>query len=330
MKKNLLKLFSLSAIVAAMSFSCSSDDKVTDGVQDSATNGAVLRTIELISTELPIGAADAAFSVQVEEQDAQDGALLESVDVFVTFADNSSNDGDTTGANFNEVSLGNIPASAFSTDTPFGLPRTTISYPLAELLSATGLTQDQLFGGDTFTFRLSLNLTDGRVFTSTNAAPIITSGFFNSPFRYTATVTCDVTEEYATGNYALTIVEGLFPAFGATIDWTEETLSVINDPDQSTGRIVENACYLPEFGSFCGPINFNLVCGSVIVPNQAPGGGVGCGAAILMESDLTDLGSYDPNDDSVIDLIFQQNIDNSGNCGGASEYRQVLRLTKIN
>ena len=329
MKKNLLKLFSLSAIAATMAFSCSSDDKVSDTVLDGATSGAVLRTISLISTELPIGSSDAGFAVEVEEQDAQNGALLESVDVFVTFADNSD-DGDSTGANFNEVSLGNIPASAFSTDTPFGLPRTTISYPLADLLSATNLTESQIFGGDTFTVRLSLNLTDGRVFTDSNTANVVTGGFFNSPFRYIATVTCDVDPDYATGDYALTIIEGVFPAFGATIDWTEENVSIINDPDLATGRIVENACYLPEFGSFCGPINFSLVCGSVILPNQAPGGGVGCGAAILMESDLSDLGSYDPNDDSVIDLIFQQNIDNSGNCAGAVEYRQVLRLTKLN
>ena len=322
--KNIFKYSLLLGLIVSIS-SCSTDDKVVDEVLNGVTNGAVLRTIAINSNELPIGVAEAAFSVEVEEQDNQDGALLQSVDVFATFADNSADDGDTTGANFNEFSLGTIDASAFAPG-PFGLPRTTITYSLDALNAGANLSPSQLFGGDTFTIRLSLNLTDGRVFSVDETAGVVTGGFFGSPFQYIATVTCPLDATYAVGTYDLSIVEGVFPAFGATIDWIEEPVSLINGTGD-TNRIIENACYLPEFGTFCGPLNFNLVCGSVIMPNQAPGGGVGCGAAILLESDLSDLGSYNPTDDSVIDLIFQNNIDDSGTCG-AEEYRAVLRLTR--
>jgi hypothetical protein len=325
--KNIFKICLIISLVFAFN-SCSSDsDKVVDDVFDGVTNGAVLRTINIFSNELPVGVDSAAFSIEVEEQDNQDGALLESVDVFATYTDNSPDDGDSTGGNFSEYSLGSISASEFSSETPFGLPRTTITRTLNELLAGANLTSSQIFGGDTFTVRLSLNLTDGRVFSVNNAGSIITGGFFNSPFQYNATVTCPVEADYAVGNYNLTIIEGVFPAFGATIDWIEGPVTIVNGVGD-TERIIEEACYLPEFGMFCGPLTFNLVCGSVLLPNQAPGGGVGCGAAILLESDLSDLATYNPIDDNVIDLIFQNNLDDSGNCG-AVEYRAVLRLTKI-
>ncbi|WP_299676858.1 hypothetical protein [uncultured Dokdonia sp.] len=324
--KNLYKYVFMGILALGLG-SCDDDEEnVTVVVQDTVETGAVLRTIQVISNELPIG-LDAGFSVQIEEQDEQEGALLQSVDVFATFADNSPDDGDTTGANFNEFSLGTVDASEFTDPSPFGLPRATLNYSSDVLNAGAGVTGAQLFGGDTFTIRLSLNLTDGRVFSVNNAGGIITAGFFNSPFQYTATVTCPVEGDFAVGTYQLSIIEGVFPAFDATIDWIEEPVTIVNGTGD-TERIIESACYLPEFGTFCGPLTFNLVCGSVILPNQAPGGGVGCGAAILLESDLSDLGSYDPADDSTIQLIFQNNFEDAGGCG-ADQYRQVLELTRI-
>ena len=87
---------------------------------------------------------------------------------------------------------------------------------------------------------------------------------------------------------------------------------------------------MPEFGSFCGPLDFQLICGNVFMPEQAPGGGVGCGSAILLATDIDDQGSYDPTavDDSVITLVFVNNINDSGGCGGTA-YRSVLKFTRI-
>ena len=324
--KNLYK-YVIMGILALGLGSCDDDEEnITVVVQDTVETGAVLRTIQVISNELPIG-IDAGFAVQIEEQDEFEGDLLASVDVFATFADNSPDDGDTTGANFNEFAVRTIDATEFTDPSPFGLPRHTLEISSAELNAGAGVTGDQLFGGDTFTIRLSLNLTDGRVFSVSNAGGVITGGFFNSPFQYIATVTCPVEAEFAVGTYQLSIIEGVFPAFGATVDWIEEPVSIVGGTGD-TERIIENACYLPEFGMFCGPLTFNLVCGSVILPNQAPGGGVGCGSAIILESDLDDLGAYDPADDTTIQLIFQNNVDDLGGCG-ADEYRAVLELTRI-
>lgn len=323
--KKLSKYFFIGILALGLG-SCDDDEEnITVVVQDTVETGAVLRTIQIISNELPIG-LDAGFSVEIEEQDEFGGDLLQSVDVFATFADNSPDDGDTTGANFNEFSLGTIDASAF-TDGPFGLPRTTLSYSSDVLNAGAGVTPDQLFGGDTYTVRLSLNLTDGRVFSVNNAGGIITGGFFNSPFQYTVTVTCPVDAAYAIGNYALEVTTGVFPDFGATQDFTEAVYSMTAGTGD-TERILNDVPFLPEFGDFVGPINFNLVCGQTILPNQALGGGVGCGGAIEGDSMGTDFGTYDPNDDSVITLGFIITAGTGGSTCPSAPYSSVLTLTR--
>ncbi len=323
--KKISKYFFIGILALGLG-SCDDDEEnITVVVQDTVETGAVLRTIQIISNELPIG-LDAGFSVEIEEQDEFGGDLLQSVDVFATFADNSPDDGDTTGANFNEFSLGTIDASAF-TDGPFGLPRTTLSYSSDVLNAGAGVTPDQLFGGDTYTVRLSLNLTDGRVFSVNNAGGIITGGFFNSPFQYTVTVTCPVDSAYAIGNYALEVTTGVFPDFGATQDFTEGVYSMTAGTGD-TERILNDVPFLPEFGDFVGPINFNLVCGQTILPNQALGGGVGCGGAIQGDSMGTDFGTYDPNDDSVITVGFIITAGDSGSTCPSAPYSSVLTLTR--
>lgn len=324
--KNLIKYAFAGAILIGMA-SCEDDEQnTTDFVQENVERGAVLRTTEIISNELPIGVDDAAFSIEIEEQDAQGGDLLQSVDVFARFTDNSEDDGDTTGASNDEFFLFTIPASDFS-EGPFGLPRTTFSVPLTDLANMANVSQEDLFGGDTFTIRLALTLTDGRVFSTNNAGGIITGGFFNSPFQYNATVTCPVEEGFAVGNYALVNTSGVFPDFGASIDFAEGVYSVV-EGEGSTERIVQDVPFLPEFGSFVGPITFNLVCAQTVMPQQSLGGGVGCGGAIQGGSLGTDFGAYDPSDDTVFTLGFRIDALDSGSTCPSSAYSSVLTFTK--
>lgn len=187
------KLFNL-CIVTIASFallnSCSSDDRVIDSVLSGVTNGAVLRgDNDTLENTMILDIEPARFFVELEEQDNQDGALLESVDVYVTFEDNSELAGDSSPATTDEVFVSNIPASEFSPGE-FGLPVTQLELPLSQLLSLVNLTSDQqIYVNDTFTIRLVLKLTDGREFTVDNTASVLTGGFFNSPFRYVFTVT---------------------------------------------------------------------------------------------------------------------------------------------
>jgi len=183
--KNLYKgLIALTAVFTLNA--CSDSDNVIDKVFDNVENGAVLRTISVNSQTLNSSDPSSSFSVTVEEQDVEDGALLESVDVFVSIRDLSPGNGTTTA---NDMLVKTIDASAFSAG-PLGLPRTTVEVTFAEAEAAMGLNASQHAPGDLFVFELRLNLTDGRTFGAADAGGIITGGFFSSPYKYNAAIVC--------------------------------------------------------------------------------------------------------------------------------------------
>ena len=177
----ILPVLALSLIV-----SCSSDDKVVDDVQNDITNGAILRTLSVNNATLNSSDPDSEFSVTVEEQDVEDGALMESVSIYVSINDLTPDNGTTVA---NDVFIKEIPASAFTTGE-LGLPRATLTATFGEAATAMGLTSADHSPGDVFVFGLSLKLTDGRIFDASNAGGIITGGFFASPFKYNALILC--------------------------------------------------------------------------------------------------------------------------------------------
>ena len=324
----------LLAVGALVFNSCSTDDKVVDDVFDGTTNGAVLRTISLISNEIPIGLDSAIFSVELEEQDNQDGALLESMDVFVTFTDGSPDEGDSTGALTSEVFLMNVPASSFSTDTPFGLPRYTLTITAQDFINAVGLSGfDALFGGDTFTTRLELNLTDGRVFSDFNAGGIITGGFFASPFRYNTPVVCPVEESFFTGEY---LTEQITPSIfgydtfdpdggGVILEFFNAATAPgagLAQPGEADGLTSTQRAFDGEYLATLGFGNprtyiFDFVCGEIIVPGGQTTGLACGGASIVIGPPTGDNGTYDFMDDTIFSASFTDDVDDACGAGGA-------------
>ena len=83
-------LLAMTLALAGFTFnSCEDGDKVIDEVFANTTSGIVLRTVNIESDELPIGQSDSYFGVVVEMQDEEDGALVESLEVYVQFNDNT-------------------------------------------------------------------------------------------------------------------------------------------------------------------------------------------------------------------------------------------------
>ena len=183
----MLKYFFVGALALFLG-SCEDDEEnITVTLQDNIERGAVLRTIDF-SDEMLLCAGPLEFSMELEEQDIEEGALLDNVNVYVTFTDNSDIAGNTAAFNTGEVLLDNVTAAEFAPG-PFGLPRVTLTYSLDELVAAVGGSSNEVYVGDTFLFREELILTDGRIFSVDNAGGIITAGFFNSPFQHLQTVT---------------------------------------------------------------------------------------------------------------------------------------------
>ena len=184
--KNIFKILCCSLLV--VSFSCQESDNTIDDVLAYET-GAILRTISVDSQLLNASDANSLFSVTLEEQDEEDGALLQEVRVLVELRDLTT---EFTTPATGEVLVQTIPASEFSTG-PVGLPRTQVNMAFGDAAAALGIPLDPETGynpGDIFIIKLELVLTDGRVFGASSAAGIITGGYFSSPFQYNALLTC--------------------------------------------------------------------------------------------------------------------------------------------
>jgi len=185
--KNIFKFFLSTLLVFSFS-SCEDSNTIVDQVVEGTQAGAILRTVDDPSNSNVLNSSDSEsfFSQMVEEQDEEGGALLQSVDIFVSIRDLSPDNGKTVASDF---LIKTIPASEFTTG-PVNLPRAVAKATFGEATAAMGLTSEQYAPGDLYVFELRLNLTDGRIYGAADAAGIITGGYWASPYKYNAALVC--------------------------------------------------------------------------------------------------------------------------------------------
>ncbi len=211
-----IKLFTIVAISSLFISSCDDGDKIIDQVLETTTRGAVLRTIETFGSDFDRFDTSTNFGVTFEEQDVENGDLLQSVDVFVNFIDNTAGNGTTSPA---EVLVATFQASDFEAG-PFGLPRATFESTFQEALDALGVVEGQFDGGDAILFRLQLFLTDGSSFSNDTNTSTLTGSFFASPFQYQQTIKC-IPVAPVPGDYILDLADSFGDGWdGARIDVT--------------------------------------------------------------------------------------------------------------
>ena len=181
--RNIFKFLFASLFV--VTFSCVDSENTIDTVLDYET-GAILRTISVNNAVLNSSDANSTFSVTVEEQDEADGALFAQVNVYAQLKDLTPDNG-SSGTDFMYVR--SMPASDFPTG-PVGLPRGDVTLAFGDAAAAMGVGPNDYSPGDVVVVGLEVELTDGRTYDWTSAAGIITGGFFSSPFKYNALLTC--------------------------------------------------------------------------------------------------------------------------------------------
>jgi hypothetical protein len=188
MKRYIKNLMMLSLITTGF-IACESENKAIDDVFAEITRGAVLRSTTdgavIAAQEFSFSDPTASISTTFEVEDNQQGALLQDVQVYSTF--NSATD---PASSVSEVLIRTIAASEFATNED-GLPAVTVTLTLGELAAASGLASSDYTGGDSFTIRYALNLTDGRTFSSSNLNSTVSGGsYYRSPFTYTIPLVC--------------------------------------------------------------------------------------------------------------------------------------------
>ncbi len=257
MKKfNDIVLLGLVMLAVSMVSSCDESDLPFDQIVQNETRGAILRTIAINENEVLYDVANSAvlgggFSVVLEQQDQEGGDLLSSVEVYFGFRDNTEQSG--TGNDRDEILVTTIPASAFSVGE-FGLPRTTYSVTVAEIQSALNISDTEIFGGDQFTIRFELLLTDGRSYSFEDNSGTLTGSFFSSPFLYTANVVCAPSIP-TSGDWVFDLQDSFGDGFnGASISVAiDGEVTVVDLPSGSEGQVIVN---VPE-GSTTISIIFN-------------------------------------------------------------------------
>lgn len=284
--KHYFKYIKLTLASFILLIACEDSDLPIDQIVPNTTSGAVLRTVSQEGSFFDRNDTSTAWSVEFEEQDAENGGLLDKVDFYIGFDDNTD---DPDEPRFNgdqsrpEVLVQTLNASEFTTGE-FGLPRASVSSTFQEALTALGLNPGEFDGGDRILFRLELTLTDGRVFTNTDNTGTIEGSFFNSPFLYPLTIKCVPTAPVP-GDYTIEINDSFGDGWdGAFITVTQdgvETEYTIDDgsagefsfnvPDGTTELIFE---YTP--GSFEGEHTYTIIgpTGELAVedgPNPTPG-----------------------------------------------------------
>ena len=253
--KNIYKK-TISAATISLLMACDADNKVIDDVLADVSTGAIIRTIDE-DNGLVYNNVDAAFdagstfSLTLEEQDEEGGDLLETLEIYVNFDDNSTADAGDTDMTTEEVLLQTLSASDFSIGSR-DLPQTSVSYTSDELVTATGIDESMIIGKDRFEFRLVLTLTNGEVYSVNDVGgPVSGGSYFASPFEYFPVIACSITESLAgTHTYITTDIVSAPGAGGdcvddivtGTVTWSEtDDLGVYSSTDMSFGQF-EN-CY---------------------------------------------------------------------------------------
>ncbi len=212
-----------------LAVSCDSDLTVVEQVLEGKSSGAVLRTLDS-SGSFDMFRTENTFAVTLEEQDEDNGALIDRVDVTVDFVDNNK-----AGATGDDTKLGvafaTIPASAFSAG-PRGLPTADFSYTMAEALTTLGIDITEVLPGDRIAINLELFFTDGRSFSASDAAVTVTGGsFFSSPFAYSLLIDDGIEfEQEVTAGDQFDLAEGSI---------NEDFQASISIDDESEGSLLE-------------------------------------------------------------------------------------------
>ena len=273
-----IKLYSSILLATIISITACKDDDLDRLNITTIESGAILRTI---SKQLPAiditNPAGATMSVDLEFDDFLGQDTMESVDVFASFVDATPVAGQVL--TFNEVSMGNVSASTFTANEN-GKLQGTISMNIGSAMSAIGVTDDQLYGGDIFLMRLVLNTTDGRTFTSDNVGPKIQgSSAFVSPFRYSGSVVCPP----LTGTWTIDMQDSYGDGFnGAAIevnlDGVITPYSIAGSSGSATIEVPSDAIGLVfsfKSGDYDSEITFQITAPNGVVTDHGPSPDVG-------------------------------------------------------
>lgn len=298
------KYFSLLFLIVLLS--CNDDEKAVDIVFGEAQVGAVLRTQSIDNLTFDTSQPERSIQFTLEYQDGQEVSLLSDVEFFVSFVDNTLNNGNNSRTSEIFITLSD---QDFTTGIN-GLPVTDITITTQELLEALDLENSQISCTDKFVIDLTLNLTDGRSFSNDNTnGPIIGLGSaLNSPFTYDVFVVEGIDDTLFTGNYSYS---SLVDGFGGPTIISPTILELSTSrPNTRSFEIFRDQQQTIVGGVLVrSQVEFTIACDQVILTRYVRSSIV-CSSEVegdvhVLLGPTTNLSdTVDPTDDTVFDLRF--------------------------
>jgi len=277
MNRKILSIAFLASIV--MLFSCADDNLSPILTFDKAGKGAYAKLLNETAPELDLADLGAAkYSYCVEFVDIDAGNTVSQYDINVTYVDNNPSNGDK-GAG--PINLRSISSGEFnSTDRNF--KGSCIDITLSELLSAFGLSADDLIANDQFKFNTTVTTNEGATYGAANSDSDVNGSAFGGHFDYTLKATCPLNETIFTGNYTMNYIDKGNEAFGVEPYGDDgQTVTLRTNPPSTTQRAFE-LTYLAAGGFGQGATDYviDFVCTEVVT--VAFDGGLGCGGGNIM------------------------------------------------
>lgn len=320
MKTTQFNKLALYLFIPLLILSCTNDDKVALTNAEEREIGAYVRTTETVNADFSINNPSDIFRVELEAHDEENGALLDAIEVYLTY----KKDGALPS---NEVLLKTLERDVFEIGQ-FGKPVSPLSVSFEEALNAFGLTMVDMSCKDQFEVRINQKLTDGRSFTTGQSSSKILAAddFWSSPFCYTINVIEPIPEDLFTGIYLLE--SALDGPLGATFGETQ--LVEVYKGHSTNVREMRLRHRLSIEEEFPRIFRFTIVCNESVFSKDLLSSKIGfCGIdpAILLGPDSVNA-TIDPNDDTVFELWFVEGyLGFDGNCGfGTAPSR--IRLSK--
>ena len=167
--------------------SCEEEDKLVLQVLENFESGTFLRTRSVAGNPFNAFVPESPFDVTIEVQ-SPDDQVVEAIDLYFSFQERQFDDG--VDRSVADQLFTTIDPSTFGTSER-GLPEFSYSSTLGEIAGFLGLTPADYTGGDAFTYRFEVKLTDGRTFSSDDvSATAAGSSYYRTPYAYTLNVTC--------------------------------------------------------------------------------------------------------------------------------------------
>jgi len=312
--------------------SCSKEKDVIQPIENSSS--AFIRTLDFVSSDLVLDDLTTIFSVNLEVNDDANGSLLENIEVFVRFKDNTTNNPVNTSQ---EILVKTLGKDSFSIG-PDGLPRTLLSLSYSELVSVTSGTNIRC--GDQFLIRLELNLTNGQSFSADGANSPAVIGFdttISSPFCYTVNIVNPIPSDQFIGLYRYeSITDGpLGPTFGTSKVIELKRGNSVND------RYFEGDYVASRSNEASRKFRFIFTCNQVLFrknqissfftwcPEGNLSGGITFGGPPILLGPSEENGITAINDDSFFELSISEGYEGwNGECG-FDPVDVKVRFTKV-